>query len=105
MLDKEKHLAQSLKLLRFALEQKGISTQEFKILRKGMPYDGHEITCLQEMENGAWRVFGVVRGSATRKAQFENYRDAIDFFYVRLVQAETPWDYRTIWEAKTGESF
>jgi hypothetical protein len=99
-----------LDLLRFALEQEGVSADQYALGETPAqlgPVDDR--FCLV---GGAtwfglnkWRVFYSERGERRHLATFATAREGARYLFWKLTGAKDMYDHREAWEAATGKSF
>lgn len=94
----------AISLLEFALNKKGVNSKYYYIGKKGEEFSQNDRICLLK-ENSGWFVLYIERGVIGNISMHSNIRDAILDFFWRLNRVDTPWDYRSEWEEKTGQTF
>ena len=94
----------TLSLLRYALGRKGVSKMAYFIGVDGDENRQNDVLCLLKSPSGVWTVLYTERGIVSQKVSHPSLRDAATDFYWKLTRKDTPWDFRSEWEASTGQS-
>jgi hypothetical protein len=101
----EREDRKTLDLLRFAMEQRGVSPRAWAaaMSRNDLP-PVDDALCLF-FENGRWIASYTERGTWKEIASFPRSFDAVKFVFAEFTNGPSPYDYREDWEAASGQRF
>lgn len=93
-----------LSLLLYALEKEGVPENSYFIGNDGDELTQDDKLCLLNVSQGNWVVLYIERGSVSQRALHLGVREAAKHFFWKLTKPDTPWNYRSEWEIKTGQT-